>query len=130
MAASGMAGQSQVSSGLVQQPGLANNPTVYSYNSQAALQQQQQQQFAAQQQLTLQNQVCHQYGVLGMLKMVANLVTCLRCPEIIMKWQSRWICSDENERSEQMGYCLPCICQTISVGTFFDKWECTKASLF
>ncbi|KAL8587387.1 hypothetical protein ACOMHN_062121 [Nucella lapillus] len=53
MAASGMAGQSQVSSGLVQQPGLANNPTLYSYNSQAALQQQQ---FAAQQQMTLQNQ--------------------------------------------------------------------------
>ncbi|XP_076450064.1 cell division cycle and apoptosis regulator protein 1-like isoform X2 [Babylonia areolata] len=53
MAASGMAGQSQVSSGLVQQPGLASNPTLYSYNSQAALQQQQ---YAAQQQLTLQNQ--------------------------------------------------------------------------
>ena len=57
MAASGMAGQSQVSSGLVQQPAMANNPTVYSYNSTAALQQQQQQQYAAQQQLTLQNQV-------------------------------------------------------------------------
>ncbi|KAK7112745.1 hypothetical protein V1264_012146 [Littorina saxatilis] len=54
MTASGMANQSQVSPGMVQQPGLANNPTVYSYNSTAALQQQQQ--YAAQQQLNLQNQ--------------------------------------------------------------------------
>ena len=56
MAASGIAaGQSNVTSSLMQQPTVAGNPTVYSYNS-ASLQQQQQ--YAVQQQrISLQNQV-------------------------------------------------------------------------